>query len=267
MLHAVTDWDDAYSNAAHIAGGERWPGVWEAAAHAFRERTSAEVLLYGSGERERLDLFRPEGTPRGLVVLVHGGYWMALDGSTISHLAAGVLAHGWAVAVPTYPLAPAARVAAITRSLARAVDHAAAVVAGPVRLAGHSAGGHLVTRMACADVPLACADRLERVVSVSGLHDLRPLLRTRLNETLRMDEAEATAESPALLRPRPDTTLIAWVGAAERSEFVRQSDLLANVWRGLGARTQSVHEPDRHHFDVIDALAEPDAPLTLALAE
>ena len=58
---------------------------------------------------------------------------------------------------------------------------------------------------------------------------------------------------------------MAWVGQAERSEFVRQSALIANVWRGLGAETDLVVEPDRHHFDVIDGLADPGSPLTEAL--
>ncbi len=55
------------------------------------------------------------------------------------------------------------------------------------------------------------------------------------------------------------------MGSAERAEFVRQNALLANIWRGLGAETAEIVEPDRHHFDVIDALAEPDSPLTRAL--
>ena len=266
MLASIQDWDDAYANGAHIAGGERWPKAWVEPARRFRDGADAELdLSYGAGERERMDLFRPAGRPHGLVVFVHGGYWMALDRSFWSHLAAGAVARGWAVAVPSYPLAPDARVGGIARAAGRAIDRAAALVEGPVRLAGHSAGGHLVTRMVCENTPLVCTDRVERVVSISGLHDLRPLLRTRLNETLQMDEREAAAESPALLAPRPGTTLVAWVGAAERSEFVRQNDLLANVWRGLGARTRSVHEPDRHHFSVIDGLADPASPLTNTL--
>ena len=38
-------------------------------------------LLYGDGERNRFDLFLPEQTPKGLVVFVHGGYWVRFDKS------------------------------------------------------------------------------------------------------------------------------------------------------------------------------------------
>ena len=265
MLYAVEDWNDAYANGANIPGGERWPGAWVEPARAFRERAEARLdVAYGEHARERLDLFLPEGEPRGLVVFVHGGFWIKLDKSYWSHLAAGCVAHGWAVAVPSYVLAPEARVGEIVRQIARAIAKAAGEIGGPIRLTGHSAGGHLVTRMMCGDV-LPVAERVKRVVSISGVHDMRPLLNTAMNAEIGLDPAEAEAESPALLQPHPGAELVCWVGAAERAEFVRQNDLLANVWRGLGARTQAVQEPDRHHFDVIDALADPNSPLVRAL--
>jgi arylformamidase len=72
--------------------------------------------------------------------------------------------------------------------------------------------------------------RLAHVLSISGLHDLRPLRATAMNDTLGIDAAEARAESPALLDPLPGTRLTAWVGAAERPEFLRP-DLLAKPGR------------------------------------
>ena len=47
-----------------------------------------------------------------------------------------------------------------------------------------------------------------------------------------------------------------------------QSALLSNIWHGLGAQTQDVVAPDRHHFNVIDALMDPEGPmLRLVLGE
>ena len=83
--------------------------------------------------------------------------------------------------------------------------------------------------------------------------------------SLRLDDAEASAESPALLTPVEGARLTCWVGAGERAEFIRQNALLANVWTGLGAATAIVEEADRHHFNVIDGLMQPDHPLTRAL--
>ena len=272
MFRRIEDWDDAYANGANIPRGEDWPGAWAVPARAFRQRLAGEGrarldLAYGAAARNRFDLFLPQGAAKGLVVFVHGGFWMKLDQTFLSHLAAGPLAHGHAVSMPTYTLCPHIRISGIVAEVARAVEAAAAMVEGPIRLAGHSAGGHLVTRLICADSPLAEAvrARIAGTVSISGLHDLRPLIGTRMNETLRIDAAEAVAQSPALLAPLPGARLVAWAGAAERAEFVRQNALLANVWTGLGAATCRVEEPDRHHFNVVDGLADPEHPLTRAL--
>ena len=166
--------------------------------------------------------------------------------------------------MPGYTLAPQARIHQITAQIAQAVTAAAARVDGPIRLAGHSAGGHLVSRMICAGsaLPPEAVARIERVVSISGLHDLRPLLLNSLNETLHLDPAEAAAESPALLEKSGATEVMAWVGARERPEFLRQSALLAEAWPGTGIEVETA----RHHFDVIDGLTGPDHPLCRAVA-
>jgi acetyl esterase/lipase len=268
----ITDWDDAYANAPHIPGGDGFPEAWATSARRYRERLAAAArarldIVYGPRPRNRLDLFLPAGAPKGLVVFVHGGYWRAFDRSDWSHLAAGAEQSGLAVALPSYTLCPDNRIAGIAREVAAAIATAAGLVDGPLYLAGHSAGGHLVARLVCrgSSLPATVATRLRNVVSISGLHDLRPLLQTGLNATLGIDEAEAQAESPALLRPMADLRLTCWVGAAERPEFIRQSALLANVWRGLGAETRLVEEAGRHHFDVINGLESSGHPLLKTL--
>jgi arylformamidase len=272
IFHQISDWSDAYANAPNIPGGDRWPAAWVQPAQAYRDtlqgRGRATLdISYGEGARNRFDLFRPEGRPKGLVIFVHGGFWKALDKSFWSHLACGSVESGYAVAMPSYTLCPAARISEITREIAASVERAAAMIEGPLLLAGHSAGGHLVTRMISATSPLPgdIKVRISHTVSISGLHDLRPLMKAAMNTELRIDEAEARAESPALLEPMQDARVTCWVGSAERPEFVRQNALLANIWTGLGAKTRVIEEPGRHHFDVIDGLADPDHQLTRTL--
>jgi len=159
------------------------------------------------------------------------------------------------------------RLADIVHEIGVAIEKAAAMIQGPIMLTGHSAGGHLVSRMIAATTPLseAVQVRIRNVVSISGLHDLRPLMNTAMNKTLAIDEAEALAESPALLRPMTNARITCWVGGGERSEFLRQNALLANIWTGLGAKTATVVEPDRHHFSVIDGLTDANHALTRTL--
>ena len=274
LRRRIEDWTGAYTNGANIAGGDRWPAAWVEPAGSLRAdlakagRAKLDIA-YGDRPRNRFDLFLPEGPARGLVVYVHGGYWLHMDNRFGSHLASGALALGYAVAMPTYTLCPDIRIGGIVREVGAAIGAAAAMVAGPIMLTGHSAGGHLVSRMASLPSPLApeVRERIRHVLSISGLHDLRPLMGAAMNGTLHIDEAEAIAESPALLRPMEGTRLTCWVGGAERAEFIRQSALLANIWTGLGADAALVVEPDRHHFNIIDGLTEADHPLTRCLLD
>lgn len=274
IYHSVTDWDNAYANSANIAGGERWPDAWTGPAQAYRDKIAAQGrakldLAYGRDERHRYDLFLPKGDPKGLVVFIHGGFWLRFDKSTWSHLAAGSVDCGYAVAMPSYSLCPSVRIADITGEVGRAVAKVAETVDGPIMLTGHSAGGHLASRMICATSPLPedVRARIRNVVSISGVHDLRPMMRTAMNANLKLDAMEAVAESPALLDPMPGARICCWVGGGERSEFVRQSALLANAWAGCGAATSYYAEPDRHHYNVIDGLTEASHPLTRTLLE
>ncbi|VVT08152.1 alpha/beta hydrolase [Rhizobium sp. EC-SD404] len=270
--YPITNWDDAYTNGAYIDGAEAYPDRWAAEAAAFRAELSkdgrAQIdVPYGPQPRNLLDLFLPVGAPKGLVVFVHGGYWKAFDKSFWSHLARGAVDHGFAVALPSYTLAPDARLTRIGREVAAAIGTASKTIAGPIRLAGHSAGGHLVSRMVSENSPLAAplVERVEHVVSISGVHDLRPLMLTEMNAILAIDEDEAYRESPALLRPLPGTRLLAWVGAKERPEFLRQSRILPELWDGFGVETKLHVDEGTHHFDVIDGLALRDSALTQAL--
>lgn len=261
----VMDLDTAYANAPFIEGAEHYPPRWRAAAAAFRDALGPRArcdIPYGPSARQKLDLFLPEGTARGLMVFVHGGFWRAFGRSDWSHFASGALARGWAVAMPGYTLAPEVRLYEIRREVTRAVEVAAEAVAGPVVLTGHSAGGHLVARLLCEDVALASVGRLARVVPISPLADLRVFLRTRMNADFRLDAAEAAAESPMLHRPRAGADAHVWVGGAERPAFLDQARWLARAWRA-----PLTVAPERHHFDVIDALCADDSPLVDTLLQ
>jgi acetyl esterase/lipase len=267
----IIDWDDAYSNRAYIPGADAIAEDWPVRSKAFRDllaqadRLRADIA-YGPHARNRLDLFLPEGRPKGLVVFVHGGYWMLFDKESFSFTAAGPVAAGYAVAMPSYVLCPEARIGDITRQIGKAVTHAASLIEGPLHLFGHSAGGHLVSRMVSSTSPLppGVLGRIRKTVSISGVHDLRPLMKTSMNQILRIDEAEAGRESPALLHPAGGTEITFWVGADERPEFLRQTAFMKDAW-GAAAKVKTVVEPQRHHFDVIDGLTDADHPLVRAL--
>ena len=260
----MTDWDDAYANAAHINGAADYPPRWAEQAAAFRTAQGARAeigLTYGETTRQVYDMFHPDQSARGTVIFVHGGYWRAFDRSVWSHLAMGPLARGWAVAMPSYDLCPDVQISDITRQIAACVAQVAAQTHGPIALAGHSAGGHLVARML--DRTLTSdmiAQRITHVMPISPLADLRPLMRTAMNDDLQLTMAEARAESPVLMRERHTENTTVWVGGAERPAFVDQARWLSAAW---GA--DLVITEDEHHFNVIDALADPESEMVARL--
>ena len=254
--------DDAYANGAYIPGATEFPARWAAQAAAFRDaHRQTRILPYGPSARQVMDLFLPDATPKGTVIFVHGGYWRSFDKSTWSHLAAGPLTRGWAVAIPSYDLCPDARIPDITQQIARAIDEVSKMVRGPLRLAGHSAGGHLVARMIDDRVPHGWSNKVEAVMPISPLGDLRPLLQTTMNDDLQLNEITAIAESPILQTP-PVVPVTIWVGADERPAFIAQAQSLGQTWK-----CDCVIEPDKHHFDVIDGLADPDSPMMQRLMQ
>ena len=129
-------------------------------------------------------------------------------------------------------------------------------------LAGHSAGGQLVTMMTKAwRLPESVSQRIVRVVSISGLHDLAPLLKTTMNQDFDLDQETAQLLSPALQKPVIQVPCTCWVGYDERPEFIRQNQLLADAWKEYGVSVRVVLEPNKHHFDVINGLACKTHPL------
>lgn len=255
----MMDIDAAYSVGAFIEGGAAFPERWADQAFEFRSTEQAVGraqlnIAYGPGARDAFDLFLPSGRPQGLLVFVHGGYWMEFDRTDWSHFSQGATERDWAVAIPSYTLAPEARIAEITCQVARAIAAAARRIAGPIVLAGHSAGGHLVARMVCDDSPLPqdSSARISHVMPISPLGDLRPIARTAMNETLHLDTAEAINESPVLHAKCGRVPVSVWVGANERPAFLDQARNLSQAW-GAGLTIA----PERHHFDVIDDLQDP----------
>jgi len=251
--------DRAYANGDFITGAADFPPRWAAKAAEFRASLGARARLdlpYGTGERNQFDLFLPKTTPRGLMLFIHGGYWLAFDRKGWSHLAAGALARGHACAMPSYTLAPQARIAQITQEISAALNAAADLIQGPITVTGHSAGGHLAARMANTGMGGQASARIRACVPISPLAELAPLMDTSMNADLGLTAAECALESPARLPLREGVDAHIWVGAQERPTFLWQARTLSEEWDCPWSAA-----PTRHHFNVIDDLEDATSPL------
>jgi arylformamidase len=262
-----------YNNRAAVPDHPQWFERWARASHEARERYAPRLdLRYGPGPLETLDLFLPVGRPRGTLLFVHGGYWRALDKSDHSFVAAPFVEQGVAVAVQNYDLCPQVTIATIVDETRRCVAWLAregtkhSADASNLVVAGHSAGGHLAAMMLATPASGFGLERqpLAGAVSLSGVHDLAPMVLFSFNADFRLDEAEAARLSPALLPVASRAPILAAVGADETSEFLRQARLLWDAWpanRPAGDDAP-LAIPGRHHFSVVFDYADANSELT-----
>jgi arylformamidase len=271
----AADVERGYNNRAAVPEHPRWFARWAELSAAARATLAPRLdLRYGPNPKETLDLFLPVGKARGTFVFIHGGYWRALDKADHSFVAEPFVASGIAVAVINYDLCPAVSIATIVDECRRAVAWVAREGGGhganPERIVvgGHSAGGHLAAMMLATDWRAMgfAADPLAGAVSLSGVHDLGPMVLFSFNADFKLDAAEAARLSPVNLAPRSRAPLLIAVGGDETSEFLRQATLMWDAWpqsRPAGS-TGPLVVPARHHFSVVADYADPDSELTRA---
>ncbi len=262
-----------YNNRAAVPEHPQWLARFTTMSEQARASLAPRLdLRYGTGPKETLDLFAPAVPARGTFVFLHGGYWRALDKSDFSFVAMPFVAQGIAVTVANYDLCPDVSIAAIVDECRRAVAWVAkegkARGANPGRIVvgGHSAGGHLVAMLFATDWAAAgfVRDPLAGGVSLSGVHDLAPMVQFSFNADFKLDDAEAARLSPVRLAPRSRAPLLLAVGADETSEFIRQTRILWDAWpanRPAAARAPLI-VPARHHFSVVADYADAGSELT-----
>ena len=263
-----------YNNRAAVADHQVWLDRYPVLSAATRARHRHRTdLRYGSAPKETLDLFLPETSPQGTFVFIHGGYWRALDKADFHFVAEPMLAQGLAVAVANYDLCPAVSIARIVDECRRMMVWIATegprhgAVAGNVVVGGHSAGGHLAAMMFATDWDALGLAQEPFVggVTLSGVHDLKPLVLASMNVDLRLTNAEAARVSPVNQASLTQAPLLVAVGGAETSEFIRQSQLQWDAWPdNCRPAAGPLILAGKHHFSVVADYADPESELTRA---
>jgi arylformamidase len=248
-----------YDNGAKVPGFPAIVARWNTMAAAFRESwPNMELgLAYGPTPRQAMDVFWPGASRQApMVMFIHGGYWQRMDRTPFSHLAAGLLAQGVAVAIPSYDLCPQVSMAALVEQLRQAAAFLHLRSGRGLLALGHSAGGHLTAMLMATDwASRGLPAIVPAGLPISGLFDLPPLLATNIADPLGLDAAEARRLSPLFMAP-PGGRLHAVVGGDEGVEYTRQSRSIAEAWGGSWEAL-----PGLNHFTVVDGLALSDSVL------
>jgi arylformamidase len=262
-------WLDAqYNNRALVPEYAEHFRRWAAdSADAMRSQARELDVRYGGGPNEHLDIFPTAQPDAPVLVFIHGGYWRSLDKRDHSFVAPPFTRAGVCVVIPNYALCPAVTIPQITMQMVQAVAWTWRNIrrhgGDPSRIvvAGHSAGGHLAAMMlACVwpayarDLP---PDLVKHALSISGLHDLEPIMHTPfLQPTLQLTGEQVRLASPALLPPPAQGTLATVCGGDESQEFLRQHQLIRETW-GAGVVPVCEALPGLNHFTALEALAQP----------
>lgn len=258
-------WESEYNPRGRIPDSQRYFDAWHERAARARERLGGALdVPYGSHPRERLDVFHAPA-PRGTLTFLHGGYWRAFSKEAQSWIAEPFVREGITVAIPSYPLAPAARLAQIVDSVSRAQAHLKSTLLSDderrrMVVAGHSAGAHLA---ACLAAAAGEGSGPDAIVSMSGVFDLQPLLHTHMLGGMGWDPDELHAVSPLFMPAPAQGTVILAVGEEESEEFHTQSARLARAWSERVTRLLRL--PGRHHYTILEGLDDPANELRRAL--
>ena len=268
MAYDPTWLDRMYNNRELVPEHPEHLRNWAAwSAEAMRGGSRQLDVRYGGGPNEHLDVFKSARDHAPVLVYIHGGYWRALDKKDQAFVAPPFTREGVCVVVPNYALCPAVTIPDIVMQMVRALAwtwrHIAQHGGDRERIfvVGHSAGGHLAAMMAACLWPVfdaqLPADLVKGALSISGLHDLEPIMHTPfLQPSVKLTPAQVRQASPARLPPPAHGKLYSVCGALESEEFHRQAKLIRDRW---GEDRVPVCEaiPGCNHFSILEALTQP----------
>lgn len=244
---------------------------------ARRSTTDPQPALthrYGAHARQVADLWLPDGRPRGVVVLVHGGFWRAAyDRSLQDAVVADLVAARWAVWNVEYrPVGDGGGWPRTFEDVATATDALGDVAASHdlpldrVVAVGHSAGGTLAAWLAARHLlPEGAAGSRPRVrptavCAQAGVLDLVAGARERLGDDAVLDLLGATPEdgperyattSPAALVPT-GVPVLALTGAQDDVVPPHQSEAFVAAAVAAGGAVGLQVVPDEGHMEHLD---------------
>lgn len=222
--------------------------------------TATDEIRYGAAPSQFVQLWNPEADPRGLVVMIHGGWWRdAYDLHLMDPLSADLAGRGWAVANLEYR-----RTGSDGGGWPQTVEDVQAAVAEvrrvrpelaglPAVAIGHSAGGHLA-------LTIGARRTVDAVVALAPITDLPRCVAEHLEEgaTQRFigaepDEAPDTYRDASPLQALPlGLPLLLIHGDLDDRVPVTHSRAYATKAAALGDSLTYAEEPGVDHFHVID---------------
>ena len=209
------------------------------------------TVTYGDDPAQYGELTLPDRDPKGIAVVVHGGFWKPEYGIEYGRpLAPSLVDAGWAAWVVEYRRGTGA---ADTLADVRAAIAARPDVDGPVVGIGHSAGGHLVTWA-------AGHGGLTHVISQAGVLDLQAAYDAGLGggaveRFLGHPFGPADADVDPVQQVPVDVPVWCIHGSGDDTVPIGQSEAYVEAATAAGGTAELV-SVDGDHFTLIDPDSE-----------
>ena len=247
-----------------------------AAYHAEAQRRTAEVrsrfrheldLAYGDHDRHRIDLYLPDGTPAGpVLVFLHGGGFRGGDHRSVGYHALPYVEAGAVVATMSYRVLPEVRFpdmsADVEQGLDWLQDELAARGADPskVYLSGHSAGAALAAMAALRPVHQRSPEHVRGLVAISGgySHARRPDDETDRSSPYYVDHL------PDAIERLPEHTIVVW-SDNDLPFCAPDGEALVSAIRAAGGSVEQFMEHGADHFHTNRSFVDPDGAVAAAV--
>lgn len=233
-----------------------------------RARAGVERITYGADPSQWVDLHTPAGDSRGLVVVIHGGFWKAQYGADYgAPLAEDLVGRGWTAANVEYRRVGngggfPATLDDVHAAIGAVAGRSGPGAAGPVVSLGHSAGGHLATWAAARGRfdRWAGGPALTHVVSQAGVLDLEAAVADGLGTDAArafLGDADATTYEQADPLGQVPLDVPVWVVHASDDDIVPFSQATAYVDAATAAGADAtLVEVTGGHFGVIEPTSD-----------
>ncbi|TVR80133.1 MAG: alpha/beta hydrolase [Rhodospirillales bacterium] len=226
-------------------------------------------LEYGTDDRQRLDVYVPQGAtadPRPVVVFFYGGSWKSGTRDLYRFVGEAFAAAGYVVVIPDYRVYPAVQFPAFVDDGAAAVHWVQERITGfggdrsRLIVAGHSAGAHLGALLLLDPRYLerAGADResLCGFVGLAGPYAFDPD-RYRSTRPIFATAPDSRETMPVTFADTPAPPMLLLHGADDGTVRPVNSLTLAERRREADGEADYISYPDLGHIGIVLSLAAP----------
>jgi acetyl esterase/lipase len=226
--------------------------------------TATTDIAYGASPRQKLDVYRPQGSGlHPVIVFFYGGGWESGDRGPYRFVAESLTRHGYVVVIPDYRVYPEVRFPVFIEDAAQAMrwarDNAAQFGGDPSRLflMGHSAGAHIAAMVALDARYLANAGierrALKGFIGLAGPYDFLPLTTEKLKTILAAPDMAQT--QPITFADEGAPPMLLLHGLDDTTVLPRNSVNLAARLRENGSAVDTRYYPDMAHVGILLGLS------------